>query len=884
MQRIMKNSLRRVLAFLAAIALVAVLLPATTSTTAFAAESATIVVDVPEGGLPEGGYQPGDTFTIPFKITQNPGFCASLFEVLFDADALELTAFSGAGSVYGSTYIGNPATNRVGNINLFAVENINDTGLLFTATFTVKEGATEGDSTISLRPALGAAANFTDKDLKPVPYAVESLDVAIIPEAEEPEPEPDPDPEDIPQIVIGNAAEAQNPGDTFTVDVSILNNPGIYAAAWMLDFDDEALELVSASAEGKLLEGGLVVDGLPSSIGYVGGLDLENITEDGVLFTLTFKVLDEAEEGTYEIFMDLLDGNPLNLVNADAEPVEVAYLLGTVDVEEAEEPPEPPVGDAAQINIGTGEGWRTDTDVVVPVYIVDNPGFAAAVLAISYDTDKLEIKNILNADALTKDALVWVHGFNEDDSVYTVNLINGYDLEVPNIEDDGKLFDIVFEIKSAAAAGEDLAVSIGLKNDYTENFTNADEEDVAVSFTAGKVTVKSPIEPEDALYDFTPKTATYDGTAKAVTVTKEDEKAGDVTAVYYGGSTTAPTNAGTYAITIDTAATPKYTAKTGLALGTLTISKAAAPEITWPTAAAITYGDPLSDAALSFTSNEYGTFDWDDEDYDEDAILDAGTYTYDVTFTPSADTLANYETISPLTKPVTVTVGKAAIPGTITWPTAAAITYGDPLSDAELSFTSNTYGTFDWDDEDYDGDAILDAGTYGYDVTFTPSANYLAYSPATQEVEVTVNKAPAPTITWPTASDILKGQTLASSTLTPSSNEYGTFAWTDDTIAPPVPGGSYEVTFTPSASTLLNYEAITPLTQDVDVRVISDGDVDGDGKITAKDALIALKYVYGQRTLTDAEFAASDIDGDGEITITDVTNIIRKAAGLPVTI
>ena len=45
---------------------------------------------------------------------------------------------------------------------------------------------------------------------------------------------------------------------------------------------------------------------------------------------------------------------------------------------------------------------------------------------------------------------------------------------------------------------------------------------------------------------------------------------------------------------------------------TFAIGKVAAPQITWPTAASVKAGSPLSDSALSGGSTEYGSFSWKD--------------------------------------------------------------------------------------------------------------------------------------------------------------------------------------------------------------------------------------------------------------------------------
>ena len=77
-------------------------------------------------------------------------------------------------------------------------------------------------------------------------------------------------------------------------------------------------------------------------------------------------------------------------------------------------------------------------------------------------------------------------------------------------------------------------------------------------------------------------THTFDGSAKAVTITAKDGKSDGTITVYYEGtgstvypqSTTAPTAVGTYSVTFDVAAAKGWNAVTGLAAGTLTINAA----------------------------------------------------------------------------------------------------------------------------------------------------------------------------------------------------------------------------------------------------------------------------------------------------------------------
>ena len=72
---------------------------------------------------------------------------------------------------------------------------------------------------------------------------------------------------------------------------------------------------------------------------------------------------------------------------------------------------------------------------------------------------------------------------------------------------------------------------------------------------------------------------------------------------------------------------------------TFAIGKVAAPQITWPTAASVKAGSPLSDSALSGGSTEYGSFAWKNPAQ----TAQAGTHSYEVVFTPNERASARYE-------------------------------------------------------------------------------------------------------------------------------------------------------------------------------------------------------------------------------------------------
>ena len=63
------------------------------------------------------------------------------------------------------------------------------------------------------------------------------------------------------------------------------------------------------------------------------------------------------------------------------------------------------------------------------------------------------------------------------------------------------------------------------------------------------------------------------------------------------------------------------------------------------------------------------------------------------------------------------------------------------------------------------------------------------------------------------------------------------------------------------------------------VTVIKKGDINGDGNVTAVDALQALQAASGRITLTDAQKEAADVTGDGKVTAVDALRILQFASG-----
>jgi hypothetical protein len=139
----------------------------------------------------------------------------------------------------------------------------------------------------------------------------------------------------------------------------------------------------------------------------------------------------------------------------------------------------------------------------------------------------------------------------------------------------------------------------------------------------------------------------------------------------------------------------------------------------------------------------------------------------------------------------------------ISWASPAAITYGTPLSAAQLSATSTVAGTFAYSPA---AGTLLNAGPQTLKVTFTPS-NAANYTTATASVMLTVNKA-TPTINWATPKAITYGAALSATQLNATSTVAGSFAYSPGAGTVLNAGQqTLKVTFTPSNTT--NYTTAT---------------------------------------------------------------------------
>ena len=176
----------------------------------------------------------------------------------------------------------------------------------------------------------------------------------------------------------------------------------------------------------------------------------------------------------------------------------------------------------------------------------------------------------------------------------------------------------------------------------------------------------------------------------------------------------------------------------------------ATPTITWATPAGITYGTVLSGAQLDATTPVAGSFVYTPA---AGSVLTAGTDSLTVTFTPT-DTV-NYTTA---TKTVQLTVGQAT--PTITWATPTSVSYGTPLTSAQLDATAPVAGSFAYTP----GRRQRANRRSRYALGHLHPDRHTDYTSVTKTVQLTVNQT-TPILTWPNPATILYGTPLSSTQL-----------------------------------------------------------------------------------------------------------------------
>jgi hypothetical protein len=300
-------------------------------------------------------------------------------------------------------------------------------------------------------------------------------------------------------------------------------------------------------------------------------------------------------------------------------------------------------------------------------------------------------------------------------------------------------------------------------------------------------TVHDSIAPKPVTVSITGGPFTYDGNPHSATITLSPPIAGYT--VDYSGSSTAPTNAGTYMVTV-TITDPNYVLS-GSGVGSITINPKPV------TATIIAAGKPydgtttvkITNCSLSGvigSDNVYctatGAF----------ASPDAGSETVNATVSLAGTAEGNYALTS-ASATTTATISK--VDQTITWSNPADIVYGTALSGTQLNATvagvagRSFPGALTYTPS---ANTILSAGA-NQSLTVT-AASTINYNPATKTVYINVSKA-TPVVNWANPADIIYGTALGVTQLN------ATFTWTVNGVSGSVAGVA---TYSPAAGTIPN--------------------------------------------------------------------------------
>jgi hypothetical protein len=232
--------------------------------------------------------------------------------------------------------------------------------------------------------------------------------------------------------------------------------------------------------------------------------------------------------------------------------------------------------------------------------------------------------------------------------------------------------------------------------------------------------------------------------------------------VRYNGSTTPPTNAGTYALEVQYAGSTNYAPVT--ASGSFVVNKAT-PIIGTLNDITETYdGQPHGvNVNIAGVAGEWLTPVIQTYNGSTELPVNAGVYAAEVRY----DGSANYNAISGA---YTLTILKAA--PSLTWANPAGITYGAPLGASQLNAASSVGGSFEYSPV---AGTVLNAGTHTLAASFTP-ADATNYQTGSLSRSITVSKANAQTV-WYRPDNVVYGTPLGPTQLNATAPTPGTFTY-----------------------------------------------------------------------------------------------------------
>lgn len=254
-------------------------------------------VNMPTISVSSATAAPGETVTLNVSLSDNPGINTFSFGFDYDTTRLSLTNAELAADLPGQFAYTKKAV-------WFNEADITTNGNYLKLTFKVLDNAAAGDAQVTVTYADGDISNYDEEDVE---FEITAGKITV----------PATVAEDAPKIVVESTKTMA--GKEIEIDLSLLNNPGIAGLAVTVVYDTNIFTLKTAKGSGMFS-------------GFTSGKNLafdesENVTDDGVIATLTFTVNEAAALGDYEIKVI-----PRSCTNIDIEDVEIAAVNGTISI------------------------------------------------------------------------------------------------------------------------------------------------------------------------------------------------------------------------------------------------------------------------------------------------------------------------------------------------------------------------------------------------------------------------------------------------------------------------------------------------------------------------------------------------------------------------
>ena len=358
---------------------------------------------------------------------------------------------------------------------------------------------------------------------------------------------------EIKEGTVSIGASSPRPGETITVPVTLNNNPGLAGFTFVVDYDESVLTPTAITAGALLTEGTFISNleqGIPAeeleSVAVYWSNDY-NITENGELFNITFKVSDTAPKGSYLVSLDYIKGDITNEEFSDVMPDVLANVITIADVirgdvnldrkvdshdgillgrylakwnitftenqiqaadvfsdarlttkdgvrlsqllagyEIAEEQPMAiSLMSLENISFTVGSAEVTGGDYIyIPVSISNNTGLAGFDLKLTFDNNYLTPVSIIEGDMLKSGT--FTSNVIQDADLSELEYVTATWIDSDNMNEDGTLFIVEFMVNDAVEVGQKLPLSLSYD---TDAICNSYLADVAAIIENGAVEV-----------------------------------------------------------------------------------------------------------------------------------------------------------------------------------------------------------------------------------------------------------------------------------------------------------------------------------------------------------------------------------------------------------